>query len=254
MSDLYIRLKASFYTHRKTLTLRSKIGDDALWIPTRLWCYAAEHQADGNFSGYTSEMLAMLLECSKHSSSILQALTESGFLDTDGGIHGWEQHNGYHQKWAERAKKAATARWSSEKSDSKEKVDQKKTKKKEEIEIERASLKHSSSMLEAFRLRVGKLFERKPETKWMPNEISALKFAHSLNTPEEDLVDLESYYKSGFEYLKRKPLTLLRGWQAEIECAKAWKLNPTTPSSQPGKPPRKLSTSEKMLMKAGVAL
>ena len=41
---------------------------------------------------------------------MLEALQTSGFMDGM-KIHGWADHNGYHEKFAERAKKAAAARW-----------------------------------------------------------------------------------------------------------------------------------------------
>lgn len=109
--SLYIRLLSSFWNHRKTAKLRAAIGDDALWIVPRLWSYAAENQPDGDFSGYTSEELATLLGCSKHATSIRQALLEAGFMDENGTLHDWHEHNGYHVSFAERAKKAADERW-----------------------------------------------------------------------------------------------------------------------------------------------
>lgn len=112
MSGLYIKLFTDFYAHRKTARLRARIGDDAFWVPPRLWAYAAEHQIDGDFSGYTSEELAMLLGCDKHASSILEALKACGFVDEDGRLHDWEEHNGFHSTFSKRAKAAATARWS----------------------------------------------------------------------------------------------------------------------------------------------
>jgi len=120
VSDLYIRVKLGFYSHRKTARLRALIGDDAFWIPPRLWAYAAERQPDGDFSKYESEELAMLLECPKHATSIRQALLKAGFLDEPGVVHDWSEHNGYHQVYSERAKKAAEARWKKEKNQKKE--------------------------------------------------------------------------------------------------------------------------------------
>ena len=105
-----------FYSHRKTAKLRSFFGNDAFWIPPRLWAYAAEHQPDGNLADYTSEVLADVLGCSKYANTMLEALKKCGFVDESGMIHDWNQHNGYHEKFAERAKKAAAARWSKEKS------------------------------------------------------------------------------------------------------------------------------------------
>lgn len=109
--SLYIRLMTGFWKNRKTMRLRSKIGNDAYWIPPRLWSYAAENQPDGDFSTYSAEELAMLLEYASNPQALLEALIDSSFLDADQKLHGWDEHNGYHQVFAERAAKAASARW-----------------------------------------------------------------------------------------------------------------------------------------------
>lgn len=96
------------------MKLRAIIGDDAFWVPPRLWAYAAENQPDGDLSGYGNE-LAMLIGCDKHASSMLQALKDSGFVDADCRIHDWQEHNGYHEAYATRAKIAAAARWAKKK-------------------------------------------------------------------------------------------------------------------------------------------
>jgi hypothetical protein len=147
MSRLYIKLFSAFFTHRKTVRLRARIGDDAFWIPPRLWAYAAENQPDGDFSGYTSEELAMLLGCDKHASSIRQALLEVGFLDSNGKIHDWEQHNGYHQAFSERAKAAAAARWGKKEKKQKKETEKEKDKDKETSiasSMQQACFKHES--------------------------------------------------------------------------------------------------------------
>lgn len=93
------------------MRLRATLGDDALWIPPRLWAYAADNQPDGDFSGYSDQEVAMLIGYSKDATSMLQALTSAGFLDTDRKIHDWAVHSGFHEMHAARAKKAADARW-----------------------------------------------------------------------------------------------------------------------------------------------
>jgi len=115
-SQLYIRLMTGFFTHRKTNKLRRLFGNDAFWIPPRLWAYAAENQPDGNFSTYTSEELSELLGCSKHAQAMLQALKECGFIDESGILHDWNFHNRYHKSFSDRSKKAAKARWDKERS------------------------------------------------------------------------------------------------------------------------------------------
>jgi len=148
MSTLYIRLRTGFYTHRKTARLRALIGDAAYWIPPRLWAYCAENQPDGNISSYTSEEIAMLIGCLEHATSILGALKACGFVDENGVVHGWEEHNGYHEKFAVRAKTAADARWA-----------KKKEAKKKDLDTDigdKHCLEHACSIYEAYPKRVGK--------------------------------------------------------------------------------------------------
>lgn len=108
--SLFVRLEAGFWTHRKTMRLRALIGDAALWLPPRLWSYAAQNQPDGDFSNYMPEELAMLLGYTSNAQAMLGALQQSGFMD-EMKVHDWQEYNGYHRAFAERAKKAAAARW-----------------------------------------------------------------------------------------------------------------------------------------------
>jgi len=94
------------------------MGDAALWLPVRMWCYAAENQPDGNFEQYSAEELAMLLGYLGNASSMVQSLQAVGFLEGM-RIHGWEDHNGFHRTFSERAKKAAKARWKGKGNDKK---------------------------------------------------------------------------------------------------------------------------------------
>lgn len=112
--SLFVRLEVSFWTHRKTLRLRALLGESAFWIPPRLWSYAAQNQPDGDFSDYLPEEIGMLLGFSGDAKSMLEALQQAGFMDSM-KLHGWSERNSYHEVFAERAKKAAKARWSKEK-------------------------------------------------------------------------------------------------------------------------------------------
>lgn len=111
--SLYVRVLNNFYTHRKTLRLKAAIGEDAYWLPPRLWSYAAENQPDGCFKDYSAQELAMLLGYLGDAQAMLKAMLQAGFLESDPlRIHDWDEHNGYHSTFADRAKKAADARWS----------------------------------------------------------------------------------------------------------------------------------------------
>lgn len=111
--NLYVRLRTSFWGHRKTLRLQSVIGEAALWVPPKLWCYAAEKQPDGDFSDYSATELALAIGYVGDACRMLEALQQARFMD-EMKLHGWTEHNGYHSVFADRAKKAAAARWKKE--------------------------------------------------------------------------------------------------------------------------------------------
>jgi hypothetical protein len=108
--SLHVRLFTNFWTHRKTMRLRAIIGDAALWVPPRIWCYAAEHQPDGDFSDYLPGEVALLIGYSGDAQALLEALQQSAFMDGM-KLHGWKEHNEYHAVYSKRASKAARARW-----------------------------------------------------------------------------------------------------------------------------------------------
>jgi hypothetical protein len=110
--SLFVRVNCNFFSHRKTARLKAKIGEAALWLPVRLWAYAAEHEPDGNFRDYQPEEIAALVGYTGDAKAMLKALLEAGFMETSPlRIHDWAEYNGYHQKYSDRAKKAAAARW-----------------------------------------------------------------------------------------------------------------------------------------------
>jgi hypothetical protein len=113
MSNLYVKVFTGFYTHRKTLRLKTALGDDAYWIPPRLWAYAVESQPDGIFENYSADEIATLISYKGDASRMLQALLKVGFMDDSPlRIHDWIEHNEYHATFKNRAKNAALARWS----------------------------------------------------------------------------------------------------------------------------------------------
>lgn len=119
--SLYVRVLTSFYTHRKTLRLRVALGNDAFWVPPRLWAYAAGNQPDGIFEDYTAEEIAMLIGYQGDAKAMLQALLHSAYMDENPlRIHDWEEHNSSLAFFERRAKQAAKARWDKEKERTKE--------------------------------------------------------------------------------------------------------------------------------------
>lgn len=88
-------------------------------------------------------------------------------------------------------------------------------------EKEEAASRELSPELEAFRLRVGAMVRRRPETKWSAKELKALKEVFDLNTPDEDILLVEARYRSDDKYLRRELYTLLNNWNGEVDKARS---------------------------------
>ncbi len=74
-------------------------------------------------------------------------------------------------------------------------------------------------------LRLGKLFRRKPSTRWSFDELKAFK---SIETPdEEDLRNLERYYFANWpeakDYRRKDLLTVLNNFAGELDRARQFK-------------------------------
>jgi len=93
--------------------LQAVIGEAALWIPPKLWCFAAENQPDGDFTDFSAKELALSIGYVGDADRMLEALQQASFMDGM-RLHDWIEHNGYHSVFADRAKKAAKARWKKE--------------------------------------------------------------------------------------------------------------------------------------------
>jgi len=150
--SLYVKVFTSFYTCKKTIRLQAVLGDDALWIPPRLWAYAAQNQPNGDFSDYSGQEIALLLGYNKDAARMLQALQQVGFLDGM-QVHDWGVYNAYHETFSERAKAAAEARWAkhNEKKQAKEdKTREDKSRKETSIasSMREACSKHKAETLE----------------------------------------------------------------------------------------------------------
>lgn len=212
--SLYVKVFTSFYSHRKTARLRAKIGDDALWIPPRLWSYAAQNQPDGDFSNYEITELALLIGYSKDATRMLEALQQAGFFDGM-KIHGWDEHNGYHTTFADRAKKAATVRWESHNK-------KKESKKNKEQERRGEETSNASSII---------------PSKDRGSEKEIKDFCISIGLPPSDgEASFHKWEGNGW----RNGANLVRDWKATI---RSWKASGYMPSQKPAtngysKPPK----------------
>lgn len=210
--SLFVKVATNFYTHRKTARLRSVIGNDAYWIPPRLWAYAAQNQPDGDFSGYSDGELKELLGYPGDAPSMLQALLQAGFIDPDMHIHDWAQHNGYHASYADKARKAATARW--EKERSKERED---TEKRGE-ERRQALLQASPSIAPS----IAPSIPPTASTRFKPPTLEEVTFhAAKIGLPEFEAQKFWNYYGSNGWKVGKNPMkswvSAIGGWKVRWE-------------------------------------
>lgn len=109
----WLKLQADFFTHRKTLALRARIGRDAYWVPLRILAEAALCWPDGILEGIDPPTLAGRIDYPGDPAALFEALFDAGFLDRDPlRIHDWEERQAFHAHIAARARHAAQARWS----------------------------------------------------------------------------------------------------------------------------------------------
>lgn len=197
-----MRIDVGFWQHRKTLRLRARIGDAALWLPPRIWSYAAQNQPDGDFSQYSAEEIAMLVGYLGDAQGMLEALQQASFFDGM-KVHGWAEHNGYHTVFAERAKKAATARWEKDK----------KRKEKTREESTREETSNASSI------------NTHSKAKGKAEEIS--EYCAEIGLPSSDgIACFDKWQGNGWKN-NGEPI---KDWKATI---RAWKANGYMPSQKP---------------------
>jgi hypothetical protein len=202
MSNLYVRLHSSFWTHRKTLQLRRKLGDAAFWIPPRLWSFAAENAPDGDLSNYQAEDLAMLVQYSGNAQEMLQALHEAGFLE-NGVIRNWEERNSFHVINHDRARKAAEARWAKRN----EKLFQRERDMEKEKEKERKQASPEQCLTDAPSIRSA---TERPRVRFVPPTREELDLeAAKLALPSIEVDKFVNYYAS-------------KGWKVGTAPMKSW--------------------------------
>lgn len=152
--SLFVRVHVGYWTHRKTVRLTALLGPESVTIPIKLWCYAAQNQPDGDFSKYLPNELSMLVGYLGDAEHMLQALQQAGFLDSL-CIHGWEEHNSYHKTFADRAAKAANARWDKTRKEIEKKEKRKERKGKEASNASSMKGKLTLEELKAFAVEIG---------------------------------------------------------------------------------------------------
>lgn len=113
-----IRVKTSFWHHRKTRKLKQCFRDAGPAYIIRLWSMAADDRPKGILTGYDEADIASSAGYDGDAHEFVRGLLDIGFLDQneDGtyAIHNWQKHQGFAYYAEERslqAKEAARIRW-----------------------------------------------------------------------------------------------------------------------------------------------
>jgi hypothetical protein len=112
----YLNLDVDFFSHRKTLRLIARLGQEGPTYLFRLWSYAAKHHAeDGSLKDYLIEELEKFAEWTGQKGLLIESLQAVGFLDVlpEGGykIHDWADHAGHLIAFKIRSVSANQKRW-----------------------------------------------------------------------------------------------------------------------------------------------
>jgi len=113
-----IRISISFPDHPKTVKLEKKLGPQGPLSLIYLWIFASQRRPSGVLDGMDEDDIAIAAKWPKASKQFIDALISVKFISCDKGtytIHDWKENNPYAAhatQRAEKAKKAAQARWS----------------------------------------------------------------------------------------------------------------------------------------------
>lgn len=76
-------------------------------------------------------------------------------------------------------------------------------------------------------IRIGEWFGRRASTKWTLAEAEALT---NVKPENGDLDEMEKFYTSDYEYLRRNVETLLNNWNGELDKARSYEKQKAKPS------------------------
>ena len=133
-----IRIKGSFFSHYKTLKLAKRLGWEGPIRLQQLWFFAAEHRPDGDLCNMDDDDIALASGWMQETETFVSALVDCSWLDGEPGarsLHDYQEHQPWVQERiqrqtnsakggrkaaasltpeerAERARHAASARWS----------------------------------------------------------------------------------------------------------------------------------------------
>lgn len=110
MTGVWFKFPGSYFEDIRLFKLRKQIGDDALWLPARLWCFCANAQTDGDLSEHSPESLAEVLRY-HGKADLFAALESAGYIDAERCVVDWAGHFSLFESRQRAARKGADGRW-----------------------------------------------------------------------------------------------------------------------------------------------
>ena len=93
------------------MRLKRELGESALWLPARLWCFAAIQDGTGSVADYTADELAEALGFKGNAKEMLRALKSAGYIGTDGTITDWQEIFGLYKSRQQAGRTRVMNRW-----------------------------------------------------------------------------------------------------------------------------------------------
>ena len=109
--NTWIKFPASHFTEPSMMKLRRELGDAALALPARLWCFAANQDGTGLIAEYDAKELAEALGHKGDAKKMLRALKAAGYVGKDGTITDWEEIFGLCASRRQAGRTRALKRW-----------------------------------------------------------------------------------------------------------------------------------------------
>ena len=119
--NIDIRLAVGWNRHPKIVKLKRKLGADGVMALVSLWTFCGENRTNGVLSGMDDDDIAIAADYPGDTKELIGALESLRLIERNGNdwaMHDWEDHQGYAihaEARAEKARRAAEARWGSKK-------------------------------------------------------------------------------------------------------------------------------------------
>ena len=117
-----IRLSVVFWQHPKTKKTVRRLGLEGIRSLQVLWLWAAQNRPDGSLSGMDGEDIELAADWQGEEGAFFALCLGMWIDETPEGytLHDWQEHNPWEaeaQECSEKARKAARARWGTDKSE-----------------------------------------------------------------------------------------------------------------------------------------